>query len=88
MMNEILGFVNEKTKVLVILKENQLEIDGKYICPLNQQEIADLIPCGKLKANQIIKELVEQGYVAMLHSKGRYLVTEKGNDVLRKMSLE
>ena len=36
-MNEILGFVNEKTKVLVILKENQLQIDGKSICPLNQQ---------------------------------------------------
>lgn len=87
MMNEILGFVNEKTKILVILKENQLEIDGKYICPLNQQEIAALVPCGKLKANQMIKELVEQGYVEMFHSKGRYLVTEKGNDVLRKMSL-
>lgn len=33
-MNEILGFVNEKMKVLVILKENQLQIDGKdrYSC--------------------------------------------------------
>ena len=57
-MNEILGFVNEKTKVLVILKENQLQIDGKSICPLNQQEIANLVPCGKLKVNQILKELL------------------------------
>ena len=24
-MNEILGFVNKKTKILIILKENQLE---------------------------------------------------------------
>ena len=87
-MNEVLGFINEKTKVLIILKENQLEIDGRKICPLNQQEIADLVPCGKLKANQIIKELVEQGYVEMLHAKGRYIVTEKGNDILKKMSLE
>lgn len=86
-MNEVLGFINEKTKVLMILKENQLEINGKKICPLNQQEIADLVSCGKLKANQVIKELIEQGYVEMLHSKGRYLVTEKGNEVLRKMSL-
>jgi len=43
-MNEILGFVNEKAKVLIILKANQLEIDGNNICPLNQQEIADLVP--------------------------------------------
>lgn len=86
-MNDVLGFVNEKTKILVILRENQLEIDGKNICPLNQQEIADLVPCGKLKANQAIKELIGQGYVEMLHAKGRYIVTEKGNDILKKMSL-
>ena len=87
-MNEILGFVNEKAKVLVIMKENQLEIDGNDICPLNQQEIADLVPCGKFKANQMIKELIEQGYVTMLHTKGRYIVTDKGNDVLKRMSLD
>ncbi len=87
-MNEILGLVNEKAKVLMILRENQLEIDGNNICPLNQQEIADLVPCGKFKANQMIKELVEQGYVRMLHTKGRYVVTDKGNEILKKMSLE
>ncbi len=87
-MNEVLGFINEKTKVLIILKENQLEIDGKSICPLNQQEIASLVPCGKLKANQMIKELVQDGYVQMVHAKGRYLLTDKGNDILKKMSLK
>ena len=86
-MNEILGFVNEKTKVLVILKENQLQIDGKSICPLNQQEIANLVPCGKLKVHQISKELIDDGYVEMLHTKGRYIVTDKGDGVLKKLSL-
>ena len=61
-MNEVLNFVNEKTKVLLIIRENQLEIEGKNICPLNQQEMAVLVPCGKLKVNQIIKELIEEGY--------------------------
>lgn len=28
-MNEVLNFVNEKTKVLLIVRENQLEIEGK-----------------------------------------------------------
>ena len=87
-MNEILSFINEKTKVLVILKENQLQIDGKSICPLNQQEIANLVPCGKLKVNQILKELIDDGYVEMLHTKGRYTVTTKGHDMLKKLSLK
>ena len=86
-MNEVLNFVNEKMKVLLIFNENQLEIEGKSICPLNQQEIAGLVHCGKLKVNQIIKELVEEGYVEMMHAKGRYLITNKGYELLEKMSL-
>ena len=86
-MNEVLNFVNEKTKVLLIFKENQIAIEGKYICPLNQQEIASLVPCGKLKVNQIIKDLIEEGYVEMLHAKGRYFITGKGYELLEKMSL-
>lgn len=69
-MNEVLSFVNEKMKILLIFKENQLEIEGKSVCPLNQQEIASLVPCGKLKTNQIIKALIEEGYVEMIHAKG------------------
>ena len=87
-MNEVLNFVNEKTKVLLIVRENQLEIEGKNICPLNQQEIASLVPCGKLKVNQIIRELVEEGYVEMVHAKGRYFITNKGYELLEKMSLD
>ena len=30
-MNEVLNFLNEKTKVLLIGRENQLEIEGKNI---------------------------------------------------------
>ena len=87
-MNEVLNFVNEKTKVLLIIRENQLEIEGKNICPLNQQEMAVLVPFCKLKVNQIIKELIEEGYVEMLHAKGRYFITNKGYALLEKMSLE
>lgn len=86
-MNEVLKFINEKTKVLLIIRENQLEIDRKNICPLNQKEIADLVPCGKLKVNQIIKELIEEGYLNMVHAKGRYFITSKGYELLHKMSL-
>lgn len=76
--------MNEKTKVLLIGRENQLEIEGKNIYPLNQQEIASLVPCGKLKVNQIIRELVEEGYVEMVHAKGVILLQTKGMNYLKK----
>lgn len=62
-------------KVLLILKEHQVEIEGISVCPLNQQEIANQVPCGKLKANQMIKELIDGGYVEMMRIKGRYIIT-------------
>ena len=87
-MNEVLGFINDKMKVLLILREHQVEIEGIKLCPLNQQEIANHVPCGKLKANQLINELIDGGYIEMKRSKGRYIITEKGFELLKKMSLE
>ena len=69
-MGELDFFMNDRMK------------EGNSFCPLNQQEIADLVPCSKLKANQIIRELIDAGYVEMIRSRGRYIVTEKGNIVL------
>ena len=86
-MNEVLEFINEKMKVLLILREYQVEIDGVKLCPLNQQEIANNVPCGKLKANLLINELIDSGYIEMMRSKGRYIITEKGYEILKKMSL-
>lgn len=86
-MNEVLEFINEKMKVLLIIREYQVEIDGVKLCPLNQQEIANNVPCGKLKANQLINELIDSGYIEMMRSKGRYIITEKGYEILKKMSL-
>ena len=86
-MNDVLNFVNEKTKILLVLKEKQIEIDGKMVCPLNQQEIAVLIECGKVKTNQLMKELTKEGYIKMAHAKGRYIILDKGYDLLDKMSL-
>lgn len=86
-MNDIISFINVKAKILLVCKMNQVEIDGKSVCPLNQQEIATLVHCGKLKANQLIKELIDDGYVEMVHAKGRYYITAKGYELLEKMSL-
>lgn len=63
-------------------------VKGTKLCPLNQQEIANHVPCGKLKANQLINELIDEGYIEIMRSKGRYIITEKGLGLLKKMSLE
>ena len=36
---------------------------------------------------KILKELIDGRYVEMLHTKGRYIVTAKGYEVLKKLSL-
>lgn len=86
-MNEVLNFVNEKMKILLIIRNNQKDCGERAVCLLNQQEIANLVPCGKLKVNQIIKELIEEGYIEMVHAKGHYFVTDKGYRIIKKMSL-
>lgn len=81
-MEELEFFMNDRMKVLQIINQYQIHVKGNRFCPLNQQEIADLVPCSKLKANQIIRELIDVGYVEMIRSRGRYIVTEKGNNIM------
>ncbi len=81
-MGELEFFMNGRMKVLQIIYQYQINVEGKSFCPLNQQEIAELVPCSKLKANQIIRELIDEGYIEMIRSRGRYTVTEKGNNTI------
>ena len=81
-MGELEFFMNDRMKVLQIINQYQINVEGNSFCPLNQQEIADLVPCSKLKANQIIRELIDAGYIEMIRNRGRYIVTEKGNNTM------
>ncbi len=81
-MSEWDFFMNDRMKVLLIINEHQIFIEENSFCPLNQQEIADLVPCSKLKANQIIRDLINEGYVDMIRSRGRYVVTQKAEKIL------
>lgn len=82
-MSEIFNFINEKMKVLLVISENSMEIDGIKVCPLNQQEIANQVPCGKPKVNQIIRGLTKEGYVETMRIKGRYILTEKAEVLIK-----
>ncbi len=81
-MGKLEFFMNDRMKILQIINQHQICVEGNSFCPLNQQEIADLVPCSKFKANQIIRELIDAGYIEMIRSRGRYIVTEKGNNTM------
>lgn len=84
-MRDLSIFFNEKMKVMIIISEHLIEMDGEKFCPLNQNEIASLIPCGKVKANQMINELIKEGYLDTLRIKGRYYLTDRGREILNKL---
>lgn len=81
-------FINDKMKVLIIISKHQVETPGARFCPLSQQEIADLLPCSKLKINNIIKELVDEQYVERKRKRGRYTLTNKAVELLNKYELD
>jgi predicted transcriptional regulator len=72
-------------KVLLIIYEYQIKNESSCFCPLSQQEIADLVPCSKLKVNQILRELIKEGYVEMLRCRGRYVLSKKGIKIINKL---
>lgn len=83
-MDELYFFVNERMKVLLELQKHQIEISGVKYCPISQQEMAELIKCSKVKVNQVIKELSEQGYVETYSARGKYILTQKAVNMLEK----
>lgn len=84
-MNELSEFINDKMRILLAISEHQIKVDDALFCPLSQQEIASLIHCGKVKANLLINELIKEGYLETLRTKGRYSLTRKAEEAIRKI---
>lgn len=86
-MGKIDVFLNDKFKVLKTLYEHQIDINGVMLCPVTQQELADIIGCSKAKVNLTLNELAEMQYVQMYNNtKGRYILSEEAIKVIKKLS--
>lgn len=81
-MIDLSYFMNDKWKVLFTIYDNQIEIEGKKVCPLSQQEISNLTSCSKVKANRIINELIDNDYIMPTRIKGRYQINGKGEKAI------
>ena len=76
-------FLNEKYSFLKILFTNSVEIFGKYIVPLSQDQMARQCRYGKSKINQYLREFTEYGLIEEnknIH--GRYILTEKAVKII------
>lgn len=79
----LVDFSNDKYVILKILSEHLIRVGDAQFAPLSQIEIAILAGFSKPKANQLMQELVNEGYVApYCGMRGKYVVTKDGCYVL------
>lgn len=87
-MNEKLleHFISKKMKVLLILNENQKLMEGTLTCSINQDELAKVMGCSKVKINQLLKELIDNEYV-YTPKKGKYSLTNIANELIEGLEV-
>lgn len=82
-------FSNDRFRVLQCMLERQIDVMGKNIVPLSQQDIADVVQLSKKKVNTIIGELKGNGYIQQQSStRGKYLLTDKAVQAVDKIQKE
>lgn len=73
--------LNDNYKVLDVLWKNQTAAVGKTFVPLMQSDIVEVTGFGRSKVIKIFQDLSDAGYIVK-ESRGRYRITNKGNEVL------
>ena len=77
-------FGNERYNMLKFLSTHQTEIKGELVVSMSQQDIGDTMPISKLKTNEILNELQDEGFISVPR-RSRYKLTEKGAKALKLM---
>lgn len=87
MIDNIEFFLNDKFIILKTLYLHQIDINGVMLCPITQQELADIIGCSKAKINSVLNELMEKEFVKMYNNtKGRYVLSNEAIKVIKRLS--
>ena len=85
----LVDFTNDKYKLLKFLYDNQIEIKNNKYIVLSQQEIADSLHFSKNKTNKIMQELKKDNFIDTFNNtKGKYIVSDKGNKVVKIIESE
>ena len=70
-------------KVLLLMYDNKVLINGEYAVPLTQIEICEILNSNKTTVNHLFKEYEEDGLV--ITKKRRYYLTETAIDITKKL---
>lgn len=77
-------FINDNTRVLLVMYENQVNVRDMDIIPLNQLDIAEETGFSKNKVYSIFSVLQKKNYVKTI-GKGKYQLTEKSNIIIHNL---
>ena len=73
-------------KVLALLFDKGVQVDGKRLVPITQSEVTKLTGINKTTVNKIFKELQHDGLITYESTRfGQYFITNRGADIVRKI---
>jgi predicted transcriptional regulator len=70
-------------KVLLLMYDNKILLNGEYMVPLTQIEICEMLNSNKTTINHLFKEYEEDGLITT--TKKRYYLTETAIDIAKKL---
>ena len=84
-MKEIIETItNNNYRVLKLLSDNQVQLDGSTFIPLTQAEIAQKLNLSKVTINNIFKDLQEKKLVYQFEGRnGKYCLTDTARDIVK-----
>lgn len=86
-MNKVIeSLTNNNYRVLKLLSDNQVVLNGVKFTALTQVEIAEQLVLSKVTVNAIMKDLQEKDLVCPFEKRrGRYSLTDKATTIIKYM---
>ena len=69
-------------KVLEVMYDNTVSVEGKEYCPLGQGKIAEKLGLSRPFVNKIFMELKEAGYISMV-TRSKWKLSAEASDIIR-----
>lgn len=86
MKKVIESITNNNYRVLKLLRDSQVELDGVKFTALTQVEMAEKLGLSKVTVNSIMKGLQDNDLVKPFENKrGRYVLTDTANVIVNKI---
>ena len=79
-MNDLLTTVHYK--VLEVMYDNTVSVEGKEYCPLGQGKIAEKLELSRPFVNKIFTELKEAGYISIV-TRGKWKLSTEASEMIR-----